>query len=98
MEECPDCDSCAAPWVIIAVLEVNGHGIVKDSINHPSLVAAQGGRKWVKPISCLGALDDRYRQAEDRLAAAEQQTANITASSTAAPQVKKETEGNKPKA
>lgn len=82
MHECADCDRCAEPWVVIAILEVDGDGIVAGSINRADLVETEGGRRYVKPIACLceadaarsslqSTLNERYRNWEDRLGMSE---------------------------
>lgn len=70
LQHCGDCDRCADPWVVIAVLEINAQGIVAQSINAVRVVEVAGGRKWVKPIACLCAAESsrttHYAALEDR--------------------------------
>jgi hypothetical protein len=60
LKHCAECDRCAEPWVIVAVLKIDGDGIVPGSLNHPRLVNEEGGRRWVKPIACLCAADSGW--------------------------------------
>lgn len=65
LKHCAECDRCADPWVVIAVLEIKKDGgkdskkdgIVAGSINRTDLVEKAGGRRWVKPIACLCAAE-----------------------------------------
>ena len=78
LQHCGDCDRCADPWVVIAVLEIKWDGgkdnkkdgIVAGSINRTDLVKTVGGRKWVKPIACLCAAESaqaaRHQVFEER--------------------------------
>lgn len=83
MHHCSDCDRCADPWVVIAVLQVDGEGIVADTLNSETLVNDEGGRRHVKPIACLCSADtgwsnrhvdlvERYRKWESSMGLFEQ--------------------------
>ena len=55
--KCSDCDRCAEPWVVIAVLKIDENGIVDGSIGDRKLVEEEGGPVRIKPIECLCSFD-----------------------------------------
>lgn len=73
MRHCSDCDRCAEPWVLLALLEIDGDGIVAESIDRDSLVEEHGRARLVKPAACICAfearLEERLQKLEKRIPA-----------------------------
>jgi hypothetical protein len=71
LTQCPDCDRCAEPWVLLATVMVDQGGVTKQGVNSAKGVGSHGGPQQVKPIACLCDREvgsrKRLKELEDRI-------------------------------
>ena len=85
MKQCPDCDCCADPWVLLAIVQIDANGLVAGRINHSEDVAKYGRPLYVKPIVCICGSESewqkRYEALEERLGKLEKRAGAATSGS-----------------
>lgn len=67
LKQCPSCDRCAEPWVLIATVGLNLQGVDVEGINRPGDAAKHGGRLYVKPVACVCNTDSGWGRAYEEL-------------------------------
>ncbi len=89
LKTCPCCERCAEPWVLLATVRIDRHGLVPHGINHEQDVRKSGGPAYVKPIACVcrseAELARRYEGLVERIEELEEARAASDAQPSPAP-------------
>ncbi|MEA3037492.1 MAG: hypothetical protein QOE79_5 [Sphingomonadales bacterium] len=75
LSNCPDCDRCAEPWILLATVMVNADGVIAGRVNAADDVRDRGGPRPIKPIACLC---DAERRGQGRSDATDERVKGLT--------------------
>lgn len=60
MKQCPSCDRCAEPWVLLGTVFIDADGVVEGRVNAGADARDFGGALYVKPIACVCSNDSEW--------------------------------------